>query len=169
MELLYTSEYLNKIKGQKRLNLIVVLSLIAVMLIINAVLIIVFAGMPFGSGLKPYFILASSVSTVILTFIICMYYQIIYAPIKSYYLKILEILSGKRFNDTVTVLRVNDYPSDKLGVEFTSFDVLVWSDTQNDYVERTVLVDANFKLDIVENQMVTMVTCGNILLSYEVK
>ena len=136
---------------------------------INVILIVVFADKPFGSNLRNTFQTISYVLTIILTFIAGIYYEIIYAPIKKYYTKIVESLLGKREVADVTILRTYNDILDKSGVKFKTIGVLEWSETQNDYVEREINLDANFDVDFSENQMVKFLVSGNILLGYEVK
>ncbi len=165
----YNTEYLNKLKNKKALFLGLILSIMLIMLLINAILIINYSTLPYGVGLRPTYIAISSIVTVILVFLSAFLFQIVYAPIRNYYNKILELLRGKKESNLVTVLSIEDFVSNKLGIEYKSVTVLVWSDIKNDYVETTILFDANFDIDAKVNQMVSVITCGNILLAYEVK
>lgn len=165
----YTQNYVNQLKKKKKLHLLLIISIMAIMIIANVSLIIVFSGYPYGSGKRTTFMIISYIITIIFTFFAGVYFEIIYTPIKNHYAKIIEVLTGKKDESNVTILRFNDEELDKLGVKFKSFDALAWSDIQNDYVERTIIYDCDFEVNFKENQMVDIITCGNLLLSYEVK
>ena len=169
MTYFYDNKFLKKIKNRKNLHFALIVSIMAIMLISNVILIVIFADKPVGSRLRNTFQTITYVITVILTFFAGLYYEIVYNPIKKYYLKIVESLIGKREIVEVTVLRISNELSDKYSVKFKSLDVLEWSNIQNDYVEREIYFDANLELPLEENQMVKLLTCGNILLGYEVK
>ena len=165
----YSKEYVDKLKKKKRLHLLLIISILAIMVITNVILIIVFAGYPYGSGMKTPFLIISNLITIVFTFLAGMYFEIFFVPVRNHYLKVIDALYGKRETSTVTILRMNEDELDKLGVKFKSFDAVAWSNIQNDYVERTVLYDSDFELNFESNQMVDIVTCGNILLGYEEK
>lgn len=169
MTCFYDNKFLKKIKNRKNLHFALIVSIMAIMLITNVILIVIFADKPVGSGLRNTFQTITYVITVILTLFAGLYYEIIYAPLKKYYFKIVESLIGKRELIEATVLRISNELSDKYSVKFKSLDVLEWSDIQNDYVEREIYFDANLELPLEVNQMVKLLTCGNILLGYEVK
>ncbi len=165
----YNAEYLKKLKSKKTVVLSVVLLIMLVMLLVNVILIINYSTLPYGVGLRPTYIAISCTVTVILVFISAFLFQIMYSPIKNYYNKIVDLLRGNKQSDLVTVLNVDEFKSNKLGIEYKSLTVLVWSDAQNDYIERTILYDANFDIDVKVNQMANVITCGNVILAYEVK
>lgn len=165
----YSKQYVDNLKKKKRLHLLLIFSILAIMITINVILVIVFAGYPYGSGMRTPFMIISNVITIFFTFLTGMYFEIFFVPVKNHYAKVLDALFGKKERVTVTVLRMNEDVLDKVGVKFKSFDAVAWSDIQNDYVERTVIYDCDFEVNFVENQMVDIVTCGNILLGYEEK
>ena len=165
----YTQKYLDGLKNKKKLHLLVIITIMSIMLITNVIMIINFAGYPYGSGKRVPFTVISCIITVVLTFFSGVYYEIMYVPVKNHYAKVVEVLTGKKDKSNVSILRFNNDELDKLGVKFRSFDALTWSDIQNDYVERTIIYDCDFSVNFNENQMVDVVTCGNVLLSYEVK
>ncbi len=168
MTYFYDNNFLNNLKKKKNFHLAIIISIMAIMLVTNVILIVVFADKPFGSGLRTVYQTSTYVITVLLTFIAGLYYEIVYVPLKKYYFKVIESLMGKREIIDVTVLRVYNELLDKSAVKFKSFNVLEWSDIQNDYVEREIFFDANLELPFKENQMVKILTSGNVLLGYEV-
>ena len=165
----YNKEYVDTLKNKKKLHLLLNIGILSLMIITNVVLVIIFSGYPYGSGMKTTFLIISYVITIIFTFLAGMYYEILYLPVRNHYIKVIEVLLGKKEKLTVTVLRMNDEVLDKLSVKFKSFDVVAWSEIQNDYVERTILYDCDYEINFNANQMVEVITCGNILLGYEEK
>ncbi|MBO5888826.1 MAG: hypothetical protein J6Q58_01650 [Clostridia bacterium] len=165
----YDKDFLNKIKSKKKVHCLIIVLIMAIMLLTNVILIVSFADKPYGSNLRNAYQTASYVITIVLTFISGLYYEILYAPLKKYYYRIIETLNGKKEYSDVTVLRVYNDFSDKFGVKYKRFDALEWSDIQNDYVEREIYFDASVDINFEENQMVKLLTCGNLLLGYEVK
>ncbi len=165
----YTQDYMNELKKKKLLHLLAIISIMSVMIITNVILVVVFSDYPYGSGMRTTFMIITYVITIILTFFSGVYFEIVYVPIRNHYLKVFEVLVGKKDKSNVTILRFNYDEQDKLGVKFKSFDAITWSDIQNDYVERTIIYDCDFEPTFTENQMVDVITCGNVLLSYEVR
>ncbi len=165
----YNDEYLKKLKNKKTCLLSIVISVMVIMLLINTILIINYSTLPYGVGLRPTYIAISCAVTVVLVFLSAFLFQTLYMPIRNYYNKILSLLRGEKRTDLVNVLNIDEFKSNKLGIEYKSVTVLVWSDAKNDYVESEILFDANFDVDFNVNQMVNIITCGNTLLAYEVK
>ena len=169
MTYIYNNNFLNKLKSKKQLHLSIVVSIFLLMIISNAILIVIYADKPVGSNLRNTFQLITYLITVILIFIAGLYYEIFYVPLKKYYLKLVECLLGKKQVSDVTVLCIYNEISDKSSVKFKRLDVLEWSEIQNDYTHREIYFDANIELEFQDNQMVKILTCGNMLLGYEVK
>ena len=57
----------------------------------------------------------------------------------------------------------------KYGVDFYRINVLEWVESEDDYVERTILVDNEVKnLDILAGDIVKVKTTSNMLIGYEI-
>ena len=168
MTYLYNAEYLKKVRKTKNLHLFVFIAILFVYLVLNVILLIIYANQPYGSNLITYFKIATYVSSAVFIFTAGIYYFLVFSPKNKTYLTVLNVLTGKKESGDVTGLRLHEEINDIKGVYFKSFDVLEWSDIRNDYVEITINYDASYNLSVKENQMLKIIVCGNILLAYEV-
>ena len=143
-----------------------VLSLIAV---IDTILIVIYANEPFITKYRNVLLYSLYFINILGVFILFFYFELLYLRVHKYYNKILDCVYGQKTASTVSVLSVNFELFENSGVEFYSFDALEWSDSKNDYIERTIICDAEFNLSFIEGQMIDVVTCGSMLIGYEVR
>ena len=92
-----------------------------------------------------------------------------YGRLKKYCEILGDFLDNEKVVSEVTVLGIDKTVTVKYGVDFYRLNVLEWSTIENDYVERSILVDNEIKtLDFKVNDIVKIVTTSNMLIGYEV-
>ena len=169
MTVLYNQTLYNKIKEQKNKLLTVYLILLSVVFLCVVGIIVFYALQPYGNNL------ANTLKFIMFALIICftlfsgVYLSIIYGRVSKYLHFLNSLKVGKKYTFDATVVTIN-YGDTKTnyGVDFYTLDVLEWSNSQNDYVNHKILIDAEFKnLDINEGDMLTVTTSLNALMEFK--
>ncbi len=164
----YNEEYLYKIDRQRfNLKLIYVISLIfSIALILTLTILIAFQ--PYDTKFEKVsrWIIAIYLSVyIIFSFI---YLKIPYARVKYYQYFVLDCMRFAKNQEQVTIVGINNETTYKNGVDFYYLDIIEWSERENDFINRSVLVDCEIKnLDLNKGEIVTITTASNVLIAYE--
>lgn len=164
---LYSESYYSKIKKHRQNLLKSYFVVLAIYIALLVTIMIVYANEPFGTPLTlPLLIsiIVISVAFVIYSFI---FFSISYDRLKKYEYFLYFSIYGKHEIIKGTVIEVNNFVKDVSGVDFNSFTALVWSDIINDYVERLIYVDCEFKVDVKEGEVINLKLNSSYLLGYE--
>ncbi len=163
----YDDNYINKIIRQKN-NCLATYFIIAIVLVLIIIATIVLNScLPYNYGHRPYLLTLLCVVTVALVVFSFIYLQIVYGKVAGYLNFLGLLIQNKQFTSTVTVIRVNSQIiSGK--IDYCVLDVLEWSQAKEDYVERSVFIDAEFSnLDFKKDDIITITTSTNYLLAYK--
>lgn len=164
---LYTTEYKNKIKKQKDKLLTIYFIILALCALIVIAVITINAYLPYMHEYKtPLMIILYSVGGLFTVFSF-IYLQITYGRVATYYKFVCQTMLKSKLTSSVTITRINGdlYTNN---IDYYTIDVLEWSDKENDYVERKILVDCEFKkLDFNVDEIITVTTSSNFLVAYK--
>ncbi len=169
MTILYDVNYFNKIKKQKNKYLTIYLILLSIVVLALVGIIVYYSLQPYRTSLENPLKISMFAIIILFTLFSGVYLSIVFGRVYKYYKFITHLSSGKKYTFSVTVISINygDYKSN-YGVDFYTIDLLEWSETQNDYVNHRILVDAEFKnLDINEGDMLTITTSLNALMRFK--
>ncbi len=163
----YTNEYLEKIKRQKNKLLTIYFIILAVCVLIEVVVIGFNAYLPYMHEYKTLLTIILYATGVLFTVFSFLYLQITYGKVSEYYKFVSQTMIKRKTTSSVTVIRIH-YQTQTNKIDYYTIDVLEWSNTENDYVERTVLVDCEFKdLDFKVDEILTITTSSNFLTAYK--
>ena len=169
MTILYNQTLYNQIKKQKNKLLTVYFILLSITVLLTVGIIIFYALQPYGNNYK------NSLKYLMFAIVICfsffsgVYLSIVYGRVSKYFYFLNSLKVGKKYTFAATVVCVN-YGDTKTnyGVDFYTLEVLEWSDSQKDYVNHKIFIDAEFKnLDINEGDMLTITTSLNTLMEFK--
>ena len=148
--------------------LFIYFTLLAVVLIAEILLLIYFSTRPFGTPLEtPLLIIILSIGGVFAAFSV-VFFTIPYGRLSKYCNILCDFLDNERVTSEVTAIKYDENVTVKYGVDFYRLNVLEWNETEEEYVERSVLIDNEIKnLDIKEGDIVKIVTTSNMLIGYE--
>ncbi|MBO5851514.1 MAG: hypothetical protein J6R29_04195 [Clostridia bacterium] len=163
----YDENYINKIIRQKNKCLAIYLVVAIILFLIIVATIVLNSIFPYNFGHRPILLAILCVVTVVLVVFSFVYLQIVYGKVAGY-LNFLGLLTQNlKRTATVTVIRVNAQIVSGQ-IDYYSVDVLEWSDIDEDYVERSVFIDAEFaNLDFKKDEIITIITASNHLLAYK--
>ena len=163
----YTDNYINKTVRQKNKCLAVYFLVAIFLFLIILACIILNAIFPYGYGHRTILLIIICVATVILVTFSFIYLQIIYGKVAGYLNFIGSLLSRKSVVSTATVIRTNAQTVSG-DIDYYSVDVLEWSNSKEDYVERSVFIDAEFaNLNFEKGDILTIETASNYLIAYK--
>jgi hypothetical protein len=164
----YTLSYVNNIKNKrsKQRTIYIIVLVIAVLLVTG--IYVYFSTEPYGSKSRTPLLIAL-IAIIFLTIVYSfLHFDILYGKLNKYYDFLVCNALGIRVTKKVTVLSVSFDTVTKDNLDFYSIVVLDWSDTQNDFVERTLYIDCEIKdVDLKEGEIIKIVTNSNYLLAYE--
>lgn len=166
---LYSEEDYTKInKLRNKYLLIYIISLIAAVFI-EICLLVYYSTRPFGTSLEtPLLVIILTFGGLFTAFSV-VYLTIPYGRIVRYRDIIIDFLDNEKITSEVTALKYDYNLTVKYGVDFYRLNVLEWSDEEDDYVERSILIDNEIKnLEINEGDILTIVTTSNMLIGYEI-
>lgn len=164
----YSINYYQSIMKKKNdaLKVYAFVSLIFVFMVV--LLMILYANEPYGTSLRTPFLIVLIAITVIFVGYSFVFFVITYGRLKKYCFYLYYAVFGSKESAKVTILNYDLTPKDNGGIDFYTLNVLIWSDTDNNYVERTIYVDAEFTIeDIKINQILTVELNGNYLVAYQ--
>lgn len=163
----YTQNYIDKTLRQKRRCLAVYLTVAIVLSLVIISTIVLNAIFPYNYGHRPILLAILITATVILVLFSFIYLQIVYGKVAAYLNFLGTLLQKISVTSTATVIRVNGQVN-SLEIDYYSIDVLEWSSVKQDYVERTIFIDAEFKnLGLEKNDIITVTTASNYMLAYK--
>jgi hypothetical protein len=166
---LYNEESYVKENKRRIKYLLVYLALFFVVLAIEITLLIYFSTRPFGTPLETPLLVVILVLGGVFTAFSVVYLTIPYGRIKSYCDILCDFLDNERVTTDATVLNFDYNLTVKYGVDFYRVELLEWSETEDDYVERSVLIDNEIKnLDFKDGDILKITTTGNMLVGYQV-
>ncbi len=165
---LYSKDHLKNTLKQKNKCLILYIIFLAVAVLVDGGIIYFYSLQPFASELQVPLKFTMFGFTALFIIFSCIYLEIIFGRVNRYYKYIKNMAIGKKTTSTVTVLSINNETRTQEGVDFYSIDVLTWSDNHDDYVKHNILIDNEIKsLDILEGEIITIVTSLNTLMGYQ--
>ena len=167
MNYLYSLEYLNKNEKQLKLLVLIYSIIISLFAIGIVTVIVIYANEPFGTTLRTPLIWILITLTAVATIFSFFYFSLILNPVKNYVKFLKYTVFGTRYKVDLTVLDVFYQPQNYRGLDFYRLLTLEWSDAKNDYVEHTVLVDANVVLEGVnKGDILTCELASSCLVGY---
>ncbi len=165
----YKKEQLEQIKLQKRKSLKIYFSVVALFVLISLGLCWWFTTLTYKSPLEPavrwpeYLVTASFI---VFSFI---FLGIKYKRERKYCKMLINIETGRKETSIGSFFEYDDRIFMKDGVDVKSIIFLEWNKNKQDFFERKVLVLAEMKFPVFEeNQNVKYVTHGNVLVEYEI-
>lgn len=165
---LYSTSYLDKIKSKKQNLLISYFAILFITLALILTIMIIYSNEPFGTNLRLPFIIVLVIITVAFITYSFIFFTISYGRLKKYYNYLYYALFSKTEITKVTVISVTKEIREVVGVEFYTLNVLTWSNTENDYVERNIYVDCEIGVDnFNKNDVLTVKLNANYLLAYK--
>ena len=166
---LYSEETYLKENTRRIKYLYLYIAALILVVICETALMIYYATRPFGTPLEiPLLIIILSIGALFTVFSV-VFLTIPYGRLKKYCEILGDFLDNEKVVSEVTVLGIDKTVTVKYGVDFYRLNVLEWSTIENDYVERSILVDNEIKtLDFKVNDIVKIVTTSNMLIGYEV-
>lgn len=166
---LYDKDYVLKTKRQRDLLLALFIGVITAFVVGIVAIILIYANEPFNTDKKPLLMglmLTFAVLCVCFTFL---FYMLVYSRVNKYYLFMITTVFCPYKEFKTTVINVLFEPQDYNGIDFYRLLVLEWSEHQNDFVERTILVDAEKSLSgVKKGDIITVRVNANTLLAYKV-
>ena len=166
---LYSEELYIKENKRRIKYLLVYLALLFIVIAIETALLVYFATRPFGTPLEtPLLIIILSLGGVFTAFSV-LYLTIPYGRLKKYCDILCDFLDNEKVTSDVTVINFDYTVTVKYGVDFYRLNLLEWSEIEDDYVERSVLVDNEIKnLDFNSGDILKITTTSNMLIAYEI-
>lgn len=166
---LYNEESFNEINKKRNKYLFIYVGLFLLVLAIEIALIVYYSTRPFGTELEtPLKITVLVLGGVFAAFSV-VYLTIPYGRIVKYRDCVIDFLDNEKITSEVTALNYDTTITVKYGVDFYRLDVLEWSEQEDDYVKRSVLIDNEIKnLDIKEGDILKIQTTSNMLVAYEI-
>ena len=163
----YSDNYIVKTMRQKR-RCLAVYFIVATFLSLSIVATIVLNSIfPYNYGHRPFLMAILITLTVFLVVFSFIYLQIVYGRVAGYLNFIASLFSRKIVTSTATVIRVNAQVVSG-EIDYYTLDVLEWSNAVEDYVERSVFIDAEFQnLDFEKNEIITLEMASNYLVAYK--
>ena len=168
MRELYSKDYIQDIKHKRKIQSLIYIIVLAVAISIVVGIYLYFMTLPYGSKARtPLLIVLIVVIFLTITYSF-LHFDILYGKLNRYYEYLTCNVCGLRETKKVTVLNVFYQKQTKEKLDFYTIQVLDWSSVQNDFVERTIYIDCEIKVDdIFEGDIVTIVTNSNYLLAYK--
>ena len=163
----YDENYISKLNRQKRSCLAVyfIVAIFLTLVIVSA--IVLNSILPYNFGHRPILLSIVIVATIVLVIFSFIYLQICYRKVADYTNFVIDLSSRRSVTITATIIRVNAQVVSGV-IDYYSVDVLEWSNVENDYVERSVFVDAEINnLEFNKDEIVTFVTASNYLIAYK--
>ena len=165
----FKEEQFLEAKKQRKKVLIWYFIIMGVYLVASVILFVWYLTLPYKSptiNTVKWIHYPLSAVAVIFSFI---YLGIPYKRVNRYYKLNVNLMTGIRETSTGSFFEYNETLQDKDGVDFKSLIFLEWNKYKNDFYERHVLVlkDMEFP-QFEENQNISYVTQGNVLISYEI-
>ena len=168
MTLLYSEAETQKVtKLRKKLLIIYIIALSAVVLT-EAALIIYHAtnyyNYPGVKAVRTTVMVIGGVFAAASIIYLCMPY----ARVHNYEKFVCDAVTGEKIRSEITVISVDKTLTVKYGVEYYKLNVLEWSQSSDEYIRRTVLID-NEKNDLIFNggEILNIETYSNVLTAYE--
>lgn len=98
----------------------------------------------------------------------CVYLCLPYARANNYDKFVRDAINGEKIPAEVTVISVDKTLTVKYGVEYFKLNVLEWSQSSDEYVRRTVLVDNEKNdLEFTGGEILNIETYSNVLTAYK--
>lgn len=167
MNYLYEEDYLDKIQIQRKRLLVTYIVLLSVIVVAVVLSIIYYSTRPYkweyGTLFKTIVIVVAALFVVFST----IFLEIPFGRVNRYYKLIKDLFSNELLKSNVTFISFDDRKINKYGVDFYYINVLEWSDIENDYVERSIMVDKERKVkEFRKGEIFEVYTAGNILFKY---
>lgn len=166
---LYSEESFNKINKMRNKYLLWYIFAFIIVLAIEITLIVYYSTRPYGTPLEtPLLIIVLTLGGVFTAFSV-VFLSIPYGRIVKYRDCVIDFLDNEKVISDVTVLSFDKTLTVKYGVDFYKMNVIEWSEQEDDYVERTVLIDNEIKdLDLLVGDILKISTTSNMLVGYEI-
>lgn len=164
----YQNDYLSEM-FKKRKNLILFYAILTcVVVLLLASIIIFYAQLPYGTRLRLPLMIALIVIVVLFVFYSFMFFNITFGRLNKYCEFLAFACRGNIEISKVTVIDFYNQPIDYSGNDFFRVNVLIWSEIENNYVERLIYVDNEFTLeDVKVGDVLTAKLKSNYLLGYK--
>ncbi len=170
MERLYFESDLVKIDKQRFIlkTIYVFIFILAVIVVVGG--IIFRALLPFNTEIEHviyWIVMGFGVIFAIFSYV---YLSIPYARVRDYHKFVNDALNNKKSIVKATILDIRkDDITIRYGVDYYYIDILEWSNSRNDFIKRSILVDNEFRdLKIEKSTIIDIETTGNILTAYEI-
>ena len=166
---LYNDEYYLKINVRRIKYLFIYVLLLIFSVALETGLLIYYSTRPFGTPLETPLLIFILTYGGLFTAFSVVYLTIPYGRLKKYRDIVIDFLDNDRIISEATVISIDENLTVKYGVDFYRINLLEWSDTENDYFERSILVDNELKnLDVKIGDILKISTTANMLVAYEI-
>ncbi len=165
---LYTQKYYDKIKKQKNFNLFILISLIIVFFLVEGFIIYYNSTLPYASEISNVLKYVLIISCIVFCFTIAFFNSVNYSAVKTYFKVITRFLSAKREILRFTVVKFDKEILTKDKVDCYTLYGLIWSDSEDDYVERKLYLDAEFSsINFEKGKMFNILTASSFIIEFE--
>lgn len=165
---LYNDDYLlNNDKQKFHLRFLYEI-ITAVVLAIIVTLFILYANTPYGGSVIGY-----RIAVIVVTFLFAVfsfaYFIMVYNRVKRYVSNVNDYINCDKVKSSITFLSYDENVKTSYGLDYVSFDCLEWSEFENDYIVRNVLVDNEIeKPNFTKGQIIVIFTYSNVLCKYDI-
>ena len=170
MKYLYNNDDLIKLDKQrfKLKTIYVIILVISLIIVVGGIIFRAF--LPYNTQLETVLEIIIMTVAILFTIFSFVYLSIPYARVKDYYNFVYSALNNERLIVKATILEIRDNDvTTKYGVDYYYIDVLEWSNSRNDYIKRSIMVDNEFRnLPIKKSSIIDIETMGNMLTAYEI-
>lgn len=169
MERLYNDEYYIKINKMRTKYLVIYILSLLVAITIETILLVYYSTRPFGTPLETPLLVIILVFGGLFTAFSVIYLTIPFGRVSKYRDILVDLLDNEKTYSDVTVINFDTTLTVKYGVDFYRLNVLEWSETEEDYIERSVLVDNEIKnLNVLVGDILKIETTSNVLTAFEI-
>ena len=166
---IYSNADLDAVTAQKRNCLIYFFSVTAVFVAAVTVIFVWFLLEPYGTPKKPWLLTLECVLTGLYAIFAYIYLAIRFSRVRRYCVMLYRALNRKPTEGEATFMRFNGEVNVKDGVDFKSMTLVEWSDKEQEYMERYVLLDVEKpRPDFRVGDALIIKTYSNILVGYEI-
>ena len=168
MKEFYSNDYCIQISNKKKklLKLYIIISVITVLLV--GAILLVFSLEPYGSELKPLFLVLLFVIGCAFVFYTFLFFTIIYGRVKKYYNYLYYACYGKLETTKITITHIDYSVEDVMGVDFYSLTALYWSDIIGNYFDRKLYIDSEVNIDDIKvGDVLTVKINSNCIVAYQ--
>lgn len=166
---IYSKGDLEAAVKQKRNCLIYFFTVTGIFLAVSVFVFVYFLFEPYGSAKKPWLLTLECVFTGLYAIFSYLYLSIRFSRVRRYKIMLERALNRKPTEGEATFMRFNGEVNVKDGVDFRSMTLVEWSEKEQEYMERYVLLDVEKpRPDFRTGDLLKIKTYSNVLTGYDI-